>query len=193
MGEVGGAADQRQVHGVGAVVLAHLLADVVDALGAVGVGEQLLEAGPAAIFTTDATVPWSLTHPNLRVTVIERVGPWEALSRDDSLALTLAAQVASDDAELSTCWATSPSIDGVSRRLSPRRTCSTRCNRIAGLYGLTRYGELFDETEIMFSSSWPTRWRRTAYSPSRGWVCSSPTPATPSAWRTAATARCWLR
>ena len=109
--------------------------------------------GALRALTTDATVPWSITHPNLRVTVIERVGPWEALSRDDSLALTLrAAQVAGDDAELEHLLG---DIAQHRRRKPPFVASSYLFDALqphfAGLYGLTRYGELFDETEIMFS------------------------------------------
>lgn len=109
--------------------------------------------GALRALTTDATVPWSITHPNLRVTVIERVGPWEALSREDSLALTLrAAQVASDDAELEHLLG---EIAQHRRRKPPFVASSYLFDALqphfAGLYGLPRYGELFDETEIMFS------------------------------------------
>ena len=91
--------------------------------------------------------------PNLRVTVIERVGPWEALSREDSLALTLrAAQVAGDDAELEHLLG---DIAQHRRRKPPFVASSYLFDALqphfAGLYGLPRYGELFDETEIMFS------------------------------------------
>lgn len=116
-------------------------------------GVQGRNFGALRALTTDAAVPWSLTNPNFRVTVIERVGPWEALSREDRLALTLwAAQVASDDAELERL------LSEIAQRRwrKPPFVCSSYLFEVlrphfADLYGLTRYGELFDETEIMFS------------------------------------------
>jgi len=109
--------------------------------------------GALRALTTDAAVPWSITHPNSRVTVIEKVGPWEALSRDESLALTLrAAQIAGDAAELER------RLGEISQRRwrKPPFVCSSYLfdalrPHFADLYGLTRYTELFDEAEIMFS------------------------------------------
>lgn len=58
---------RARFHGVGAIVLAHLLANLGDAFGAFRIGQELLEAGTAAIFKSHVVASLSLSRRSSQV------------------------------------------------------------------------------------------------------------------------------
>lgn len=102
--------------------------------------------------TVDGSVGWSSIHRQRKVTVLEKVGPWETFNREEDLALTVRAGQLFDDAAV-----LEEKLLLVSQRRlrKPRFVCSRYVKDALRRYFVDvdpiRYDELFDEAEIVFS------------------------------------------
>lgn len=108
--------------------------------------------GAVRALTTDGRISRSVFHPEPKVTVIEKVGPWEVVARDDRfmLALRAAQRAVSDEALDKTLTEVANGHFRKPRYVASAYLLEELRSRFAD-HTDARYRELFDQAEILLS------------------------------------------